>query len=116
MKVRITVEDQGKIYEGEVELEPKGKAKENPKPKKTQNNWYQKGSITEKLVQQINEGFFDENRTISDMILNFKTKDFHFKSKDLTRPLRTIVRRDLLTKTKDLPDGTKSSHWTYIKK
>ena len=116
MKVRITIEDQGKIYEGEVEFEPKEKTKGKPLTKKNQNKWYQKGSIAEKLLQFLDEGFFDKNRTVNDMIKNFKTKDFHFKPKDLTRPLRTIVRRDLLTKTKDLPDETKSSHWTYIKK
>lgn len=116
MKVKITIETQGKTYEGEVELESKEKTKGKSSIKKTQKKWYQKGSTTEKLLQLLDEGFFDENRTINDIIKHFKTKDYHFKPGDLTLPLRTIVRREILTKTKELTDGTKSRHWTYIKK
>ena len=123
MKVKISItDDQDQLYEGELELTKSSTSSktENKKTKKKapsqeEKNWYQKGSTIEKILKLVKSGFFDTNRTISDIISKLKEKDYHLSSSDLTLPLRKIVRKDILIKTKDLPDGTKSSRWTYVK-
>lgn len=82
-------------------------------PKKT--NWFKPGSTTAKILDLINEGFFKKPKSISEIISEFKTKDYHLKPSDLTMSLRVVVRKGLLKKTKDMPDGSKSKKWMYIK-
>jgi hypothetical protein len=84
-------------------------------PKSNQKQWYRSGSTIEKIINLIDEGFFNENRTIKDIIIKLKSLDYHFAPKDLTLPLRTLVRKGLLRKTKDLQNGVKSGRWTYVK-
>jgi aspartyl/asparaginyl beta-hydroxylase (cupin superfamily) len=87
-----------------------------PKRKKiSHSDWYKPGSTIEKIISLINTGFFNSPRLLTDIINKLKTKDFHFKSSDLTLPLRKIVRKGLLTKSKKRLDGTVSSKWMYIK-
>lgn len=77
--------------------------------------WYKKGSTIEKIVLLINEGFFNESRSISNIISKLKTKDYHLRAPDLTLPLRKIVRKGLLTRTKKNDDGSLSKNWRYKK-
>ena len=77
--------------------------------------WYKPGSTIEKIVSLISTRFFNDPRTIGDVISELKTKDYHLKSSDLTLPLRRIVRRGLLKKTKKYADGTISKSWLYVK-
>jgi hypothetical protein len=116
MKIKITLTDNdGTIYEREVELVKKIQANVNQEEFKSNQHWYRSGSTTEKLIKLMEEGFFNENRTIKDIIIKLKSQDYHFEPKDLTMQLRSIVRKELLKKTKELPDGTKLKKWTYIK-
>lgn len=77
--------------------------------------WYKSGSTIEKIVLLIEEGFFSTPRTIAQIISEFKTKDYHLRASDLTLPLRKIVRKDLLKKTKKNADGSASKNWLYVK-
>lgn len=78
-------------------------------------SWYKPGSTIEKIVGLISGKFFNKPRTISDIISELKTKDYHLKSSDLILPLRKIVRKGLLKKTKKHADGTVSKNWLYVK-
>ena len=82
-------------------------------PKK--NEWYKPGSTIDKVLNLVQENFFNEHRTISDIIVALKAKDYHLKSTDLTLPLRKIVRKGILQKTQKKADGTESKNWLYIK-
>ena len=85
--------------------------------KKTKNiGSFRPGTTADKIINLFEEGFFDRNKTISDIVDQLKSKDYHYKSTDLTLPLRRVVRSGMLKKTKDLSDGSKSSQWTYIKR
>lgn len=77
--------------------------------------WYRTGSTVEKIIKLLDSGFFNQPRTIADIISELRTKDFHFEAADLTLPLRNIVRKGLLNKTKKKTDGTVSSKWMYAK-
>lgn len=114
MKIKISiVDDTGNFYEGEIHLT---KDKITKKSINTSTKaGTRKGSTSDKISELISDGYFDTNRTISDIVTELKTYDYHFRSSDLTLPLRTLVRGKLLTKTKDMPSGTKSRHWTYVK-
>lgn len=90
-----------------------GKNKTNIKKK--DKDWYKAGSTIEKIVGLIANKFFNEPRTIGDIISELKTRDFHLKASDLTLPLRKIVRKGLLRKTKKYRDGSSSKKWLYIK-
>jgi hypothetical protein len=79
------------------------------------NAWYKPGSTIEKIISLTEEGFFNTPRTISEIISELKTKDYHLKAPDLTLPLRKIVRKELLKRTKRNADGSPSKHWLYIK-
>ncbi len=117
LKAKISITDEnGQVYEGEIELTKAGDTKRTKIGLTyTGSTWYKKGSTIEKVIGLINEKFFDKNRILNDIVEQLKTKDFHLKPSDLTLPLRKIVRKGLLKRTKDLPDGTKSKQWTYIK-
>lgn len=117
MKIKISfTDDNGQLYEGEIELKSKSKSsKIRVKTEKIEDSWYKKGSTIDKIINLANEGFFDKNKTIGEIIDELKVKDYHLKQSDLTLPLRKIVRKGILKRTKDLPDGTKSKQWTYIK-
>ena len=118
LKAKISITDEkGQVYEGEIELTKSGSTGKtsNKKSKSSGSSWYKKGSTIEKIIILINEGFFNKNKTIGDIIEALKAKDYHLKQPDLTLPLRKIVRKGLLKRTKDLPDGTKSKLWTYVK-
>jgi len=113
MKVKVIVtDDDGTNYEGEIIL---SKNTKNPEKKSTQSS-YRPGSTAEKIILLINEGFFNENHIISEIVEELKTHDFHFKSSDLTLPLRNLVRKNQLKKTKKLLDGSTAKQWTYIKR
>lgn len=92
-------------------LENKGIPKITSKTKK----WYKPGSTIEKIVILIEEGFFSKPKSLKDIISKLKTKDYHLEASDLTLPLRKIVRKGLFEKTKDMPDGTVSNKWLYVK-
>ncbi len=116
MKIKITVtDDKGEIYIGETELKRTKKGSISNTSEVQNSTGLKKGSIADNLNQLIDEGYFDYNHTIRDMIDELKSKDVHYNPSDLTRPLRTLVRGGRLKKTKTLPDGTKSGKWTYIK-
>ena len=87
-------------------LERKNKGKSESK---TNADWYKPGSTIDKLMGLFKEGFFKEGKSISEIILELKSKDYHLKSPDLTLPLRKIVRKKILRKNDKL-----SSKWLYV--
>ena len=104
MKIKIILtNDNGKIYEDEIALsEGKNKPVDiKSKPTKSEKPWYKPGNRTEKIARLIDEGFFDTNKTISDLLDELKSSDYHYKSSDLTGSLRRIVRKGLLKKNKN---------------
>lgn len=117
MKVRISlVDDNGKEFQGEIELKSVSThQKSRIKSVSTTNSWYKKGSTIEK-IWALNEGnFFDQPRTIKEILEKLTEKDYHFKASDLTLPIRSIVRNGKMKKTKDLPHGQKSKAWMYAR-
>jgi len=83
--------------------------------KEVRKEWYRSGSTIEKIIFLINGGFFNKTHSISEIIQELKSKDYHLKATDLTLPLRKIVRKGLLKKTDIFHDGSKSKKWLYIK-
>ena len=118
MKIKISVvDDDENLYEGEFELEKNQKSTSKQTVIKSEKKIsIKRGSTSDKISSLMDEGFFDTNRTISDIVNELKSHDYHFKSTDLTLPLRTLVRNNMLKKTKELPDKTLSKHWMYVKK
>lgn len=88
---------------------------ENKKSVDKKGSWYRSGSTIDKLMKLVFEGFFKRSKNLNQIILKLEEKDFHLKSSDLTLPLRKIVRKGILSKTKQLSDGTLSKTWFYIK-
>jgi hypothetical protein len=78
-------------------------------------SWYKPGSTVDKLVKFISEDFFDKPKSLKEIVFKFEEKDFHLKDSDLTLPLRKVVRKGLLNKTKQLPGGMVSKKWLYVK-
>ena len=114
MKIRISfTDDDGHVYEGEFPLKKSVKNIVDRGAGDVE-NWYKRGSTIEKIISLINKGFFSTNRTLTDIIKQLESLDYHFKSPDLTLPLRKIVRHNLLKRTKDLPNNQKSDVWTYV--
>lgn len=115
MRIKISViDDNGTNYEGQIELKP-GKLVQVDTTKKEKSTDVRPGTTAEKIINLLEEGFFDKNRTISDIVNQLKSKDYHYKSTDLTMPLRQIVRKHVLKKTKELSDRKTSKQWTYVK-
>jgi hypothetical protein len=85
------------------------------KPTSKNEKWYNPGSTIEKVVLLIEDGFFNIPRSMGDIVSELKTKDYHMESSDLTLPLRKIVRKGLLRKTKTRSDGSPSKNWLYVK-
>jgi hypothetical protein len=77
--------------------------------------WYKPGSTVDKLVKLISEGFFNKPKSIKEIISKLKERDFHLEASDLTLPLRKVVRKNLLEKTKQLGNGGVSKKWLYRK-
>lgn len=101
-----------KDHEKRISVLEKKKVSKTTSKTKT---WYRPGSTIEKIVTLIEEGFFNKPKSLSAIISKLKTKDYHLKASDLTLPLRKIVREGLLRKTKEMPDGTVSKKWLYVK-
>ena len=78
-------------------------------------SWYKPGSTIDKLVKLISEGFFNSPKSIKEIISGLKERDFRLNASDLTLPLRRVVRKGLLKKTKQLPGGAVSKKWLYKK-
>lgn|SRR3989344_5166765 len=78
-------------------------------------SWYKSGSTIDKLAKLIPEGFFNNPKSLKEIIYKLKERDFHLKASDLTLPLRKMVRKGLLKKTKQLPNDTVSKIWLYKK-
>ena len=95
------------ILEGK-ESTPKSKTVKSDKS----SEWYRKGSTTEKILSLGN--FFNQPKTVKDILDKLKEKDYHFKASDITLPLRNCVRKGALKKTKTLHDGTKIKRWAYV--
>lgn len=87
---------------------PKSKEMKDEKIK----TWYRKGSTTDKILSL--GSFFNQPKTVKDILDKLKEKDYHFKASDITMSLRYIVRNGSLRKTKTLSDGTKLKHWVYV--
>ena len=116
MKVRISiVDDNGKEFNGEMDLKSASTDQKPTTKISSAYSWYQKGSTIEKIWSLNEESFFDQPKTIKEIVEKLTEKDFHFKASDLTLPLRNIVRNGKLKKTKDLPNGQKSKTWMYTK-
>jgi len=91
--------------EGKKQVKIEGKSK----------RWYKPGSTIEKIVLLIEEGFFNVPRAMKEIMSELKTKDYHLKASDLTLPLRKIVHKGLLKKTKRKADGSPSKVWLFVK-
>jgi hypothetical protein len=94
-----------------AKLENKNTVRATPPTKE----WYQPESTIGKIILLIEEGFFKAPRTISEIIAELKTKDYHLKTSGLTLPLRKIVRKKILKRTKTNADGSLSKKWLYVK-
>lgn len=81
----------------------------------SEKNWYRQGSTVEKVILLIKEGFFNRPKSIKDIVDRLIEKDFHLQASDLTLPLRKIVRKGLLRRTKQLPIGVTAKKWYYVK-
>lgn len=92
-------------------LKKMGRAKTMLKVK----SWYKPGSTIEKIIILNKEGFFNKPKSLKEIISKFETRDYPLKASDLTLPLRKVVRKRLLEKTKQFPDGNVSAKWLYIK-
>ena len=103
-----------KVWEAIEELKDSKATNKIIKPKNEE--WYKTGSTIHKILILDKEGFFKSPKTISEIIQEFKSKDYHLKASDLTLPLRKIVRKGILKKTKKNVDGTESKNWMYVKK
>ena len=115
MKIKISIIDNaGKIYEGKIDLS-EGKNKNVKIKSKSTKPPYKQGSVSDRLVKLIDNGFFDDNKTVNDMIEELKSQDYHYKRSELDTPLRRIVRKGLLKRTKTLQDGTTSKKLTFVK-
>jgi hypothetical protein len=79
------------------------------------NAWYKPGSTIDKVVSLLHSGFFKKPLAINAIISEFKAKDYHLSASDLTLPLRKIVRKGLLKRTKINTDGSRSKQWLYMK-
>ena len=77
--------------------------------------WYKPGSTIEKVVSLLQDGFFNKPRSINNIISELQTKDYHLKASDLTLPLRKIVRKGLLKRTRINADGSPSKQWLYVR-
>lgn len=80
-----------------------------------QASWYKPGSTIDKVVKLITEGFFNKPKSLKEIIYKLKEGDFHLEPSDLTLPLRKIVRKGLLRKTKQLFNSAMSKKWLYEK-
>ncbi|MFA4998597.1 MAG: hypothetical protein WC514_01105 [Candidatus Paceibacterota bacterium] len=78
-------------------------------------SWYRPGSTIDKIIALIKEGFLKDPKSLKEIILRLEEKDYHLKASDLTLPLRKMVRKGLLRKTKQLPGGVVSRKWLYVK-
>lgn len=67
--------------------------------------------LTEKISQLIKEGFFDESKTISDLQKKLKDKTINKPTTSLMAPLKLLITKDLLDRTK--PD---KGLYKYFKK
>jgi len=83
---------------------------------KAEKKWYKKGSTIHKILLLVEEDFFDNPKTIAKTINEFQSKDYHLKASDLTLPLRKIVRKGILKKTKTNKDNSLSKKWMYTEK
>jgi hypothetical protein len=77
--------------------------------------WYKPGSTIQKVMLLVSEKFFRNPHDIGEIISELETQDYHFKPSDLTLPLRKIVRKGVLKRTKKRKDGTVSKQWLYVK-
>ena len=127
MRVQIVVQDEkGNFFEGEATLTKRGNKDTGVEPvvqsRHIENNvaikaWFKKNSTVSKILELVNEGFFDNKRAIGDIIVQLQNKDYHYSSSDLTLPLRKIVRHGTLTKIKNKDEVKKGKGtWMYIKK
>lgn len=105
LKIVDNHEQRIRALEGNKEIKLREKTK----------SWFKPGSTIEKIVLLIEGGFFKIPNGISEIIAELKTKDYHLKAADLTLPLRKIVRKGLLERTKKRADGSTSKIWLYVK-
>jgi len=84
-------------------------------PKEKTKSWYKTGITIEKVISLLGEKYFDKTKSIGEIAAELKTKDFHLSASDLTLPLRKIVRKGILKKTKTRTDGSVSNKWLYKK-
>lgn len=85
------------------------------KRKRETKSWYRPGSTVHKVVNFVEVGFFDHPRSLKEIVSELKTRDYHFNSSDLTLPLRRIVHKQILKRTKINADGSPSKHWLFVR-
>lgn len=86
-----------------------------PATAEKRSSWYKPGGTIDKIVKLISEGFFNDPKSLKDIIFKLEENDFHLEPSDLTLPLRRVVRKGLLKKIKQLSSGAVSKKWLYIK-
>jgi len=110
MKIKISVtDDDGKVFSGEVNLTAeKGSNKSQINKVKE----IKRDGPRARLQELANENFFQNPKSMKNMLNELKNRSYHYKPADLTRPLQTmtrdkILRRDSIKNEK----GTSKIHW-----
>jgi hypothetical protein len=74
----------------------------------------EKGSTADRILELKKRHFFDNPKTVKEVMEELKRMDFHYKPADLTDPLRRLVRKEELERTKELTGGTKSKKLMWV--
>ncbi len=89
--------------------------KSAPLIRQEEETWYRQDSTIAKLMALRQRGFFDTPRSLRAIITEFDMRDLRFKPSDLTLPLRKIVRKGFLRKTRHAADGQPSKSWLFVR-
>lgn len=112
MKIKIILtDDNGKTYEGEVNLN-QTKNSTTIKSTKSKIKKKKRGGPKIQLQNLVEENFFQEPKSTNDILEELKTRSYHYKSTDLTKPLQDLVRDQVLRRdTLKDKEGKSKLHW-----
>lgn len=110
MKIKINlIDDDGKIFFGEVNLTGE---KGSNKSQINKVNKIKKEGPRARLQELTNENFFQNPKSMKNMLDELKNRSYHYKPADLTRPLQTMT-RDKISRRDSIKNekGTSKIHW-----
>jgi len=110
MKIKIVVtDDDGKVFSGEVNLT---KEKGTNKPQIDKVKKINKGGPRDRLQDLADENFFQNPKSMKNMIEELKNRSYHYKLGDLTRPLQSMTRDKILRRDSiKNEEGKTKLHW-----